>query len=232
MGKKIFISYKYGDSDVDNTYGPDGTQTYTVRDYVTIIQNALNDKTDNIYKGESDGEDLSKLSNDTIWEKLKNRIYDSTLTIIMVSKGMREQGIEEKYQWIPQEISYSLKEMKRKNKNGDLITSRTNALLAVILPDKNGDYSYFVTDKNCCEAGCRCFNSYSNSIFSIMASNLFNIISFEEEKCGYGRVLYKGECNYMKCVKWDEFKDNMEQYIEEAYKIQSNQEDYDIHKEV
>ena len=73
MGKKIFVSYKYGDDQVENLSYYENS---TVRDYVTKFENAL-DSSDNIYKGESDGEDLSVLSDDTIWEKLKNRIYDS-----------------------------------------------------------------------------------------------------------------------------------------------------------
>lgn len=95
----------------------------------------MKNKTEHIYKGESDGEDLSQLSDDTIWEKLKNRIYDSTLTIVMLSKGMREKYKAEKHQWIPQEISYSLKEISRIDSSGNSVTSKTNALIAVIIPD-------------------------------------------------------------------------------------------------
>lgn len=91
MGRKIFISYKYADNDVENiTDDPGKWWTCTVRDYVDVIEETLKSKTDHIYKGESDGEDLSQLKDSTIWEKLKNRIRDSTLTIIMLSKGMRE----------------------------------------------------------------------------------------------------------------------------------------------
>lgn len=65
MGRKIFISYKYADNDVYNIteklYG------CTVRDYVDKIETTI-DSSDHIYKGESDGEDLSQLSEDTIWK--------------------------------------------------------------------------------------------------------------------------------------------------------------------
>ena len=110
MGHKIFVSYKYADDDVKNL---NYSENSTVRDYVTELENRI-DSSNHIFKGESEGEDLSNLSEDTIWEKLKNRIYDSTLTIVFISPKMKEEGNSDRNQWIPWEISYSLKETKRK----------------------------------------------------------------------------------------------------------------------
>lgn len=73
MGRKIFVSYKYRDNNVENIIGMDGkVGLCTVRNYVDKLEEILKDKAEHIYKGESDGEDLSQLSDDTIWEKLKN----------------------------------------------------------------------------------------------------------------------------------------------------------------
>lgn len=232
MGRKIFVSYKFADNNVKNINGTGLFSTCTVRDYVNKVEEVLKDKTEHIYKGESDGEDLSQLSEDTIWNKLRDRIYDSTLTIVMISKGMRESYKEEKHQWIPREISYSLKEQSRKNKNGDPVTSKTNAFLAVILPDMNGDYDYFVTNKSCCNGGCVSYNTGSNTIFSIMKNNMFNIKNPNKRECDNGDTVYRGECNYMKCVKWDDFSKDMEKYINAAYDIQDNVDNYYICKEV
>lgn len=102
-GNKIFISYKYKDNQVLNLKADDNS---TVRDYVDKLETLLK-STNHIYKGESDGEDLSCLSEETIWEKLKTRIYDSTITIVVISPGMRELGKNDKEQWIPREVSYS-----------------------------------------------------------------------------------------------------------------------------
>ncbi|WP_219620199.1 TIR domain-containing protein [Brachyspira pilosicoli] len=168
MGKKIFVSYKYYD---DQVYDIKKDGSTIVRDYVSIFENKLKNSYD-IYKGEHDNEDLSDLSEDTIWEKLKNKIYDSSVTVIFISPGMKEAGKKEKNQWIPWEISYSLKEISRKNTNNENVTSRTNAMVAVVLPDNNNSYSYYLENKTCCSTGCRMH--HTNILFSIIKKNMFN----------------------------------------------------------
>lgn len=233
MGRKIFISYKYADNNVENiTSNKSIWGACTVRNYVDKIEQNLKDKTDHIYKGESDGEDLSQLASSTIWGKLKDRIYDSTLTIILLSKGMKESFKEEKYQWIPQEISYSLKEVSRKDKNGNPVTSRTNALLAVVLPDVNGAYDYFTYKRTCCEKGCTVYESDSAYIFDIMKGNLFNQKTPIRNSCDTGAIVYQGDPSYMYCVKWSDFVNNMETYIDKAYMLQDKHEEYNIQKEI
>ena len=89
-----------------------------------------------VYKGEHDGEDLSKLSENTIWEKLKDKILDSTVTIVFISSNMRETYKPDKEQWIPWEIAYSLREQMRSDR-----ISHTKAILGVVLPNRYGDTS-------------------------------------------------------------------------------------------
>lgn len=226
MGKKIFVSYKFADSRVKNL---SFYENLTVRDYVTKFEEIV-DPSDDIYKGESDGEDLSKLSEETIWKKLKDRIYDSSITVVFISPGMKESGKTEKNQWIPWEISYSLKEVSRKNKNGDAVTSRSNAMVAVVLPDENGSYSYYLESRNCCENGCT--THHTDKLFTILRKNKFNLKDANKKVCDTGSTIWYGECSYIKAVKWSDFISNYSTYIESASKRQDNIDDYEICKEV
>ena len=136
MGRKIFVSYKYWDHNVEYLSGYSSSYP-KARDYVDWIENYFDNESDHIYKGEGNDEDLSDKSEDYIWRELKDRIYDSTVTIVLISPGMKELGKWERNQWIPWEISYSIREMTRGG-----YTSRSNAILAVVLPDRNESYDY------------------------------------------------------------------------------------------
>lgn len=228
MGHKIFVSYKYYDDNVRKI-----TRNFqnkdTARDYVDELARYISDTSDHIYKGEEDGDDLSHLSKSVIWEMLKNRIYDSSLTIILISAGMKDAK-PDKEQWIHWEISYSLKEPSRKNKNGDSVTSKSNALLAVILPDRDGSYAYYTYEKTCCAQGCRLLKT--DHLFEIMKENMFNLKNPNTSNCSDGSVVYYGESSYIKSVKWDDFVKTPETYIKNAYEIQENIDAYNIKKEV
>ena len=182
MGRKIFVSYKYADDQVENLSIWSNT---TVRDYITEFEGLI-DSTDHIYKGESDDEDLSALSEETIWQKLKDRIYDSSITIVFISPGVKENGKTDLEQWIPWEVYYSLKEVSRKNKNGDPVTSNTNAMVAVVLPDTNGSYSYYLESKSCCVSACT--THYTGKLFQIIKDNKFNLKNPSKKTCEIGRA--------------------------------------------
>lgn len=220
MGKKIFISYKYADSKVKNLTGMYGTR---VRDYVDIIQDKIGKE--HINKGEKDGEDLSNFKDSTIASKLRDKIYDSSVTIVLISKGMKEEFVDERDQWIPWEISYSLREYDRNGRK-----SRANAILAVVIPDENGEYNYYIEDKKCCLAGCRLLKT--DTLFSIMRRNMFNIKKPEFKECAINNNVYLNEASYIKSVKWDDFITNYDKYINEAIEINNNRELYEIYKNI
>ena len=217
MGKKIFVSYKYSDKNVNPVNGIIDT---TVRDYVDILQNKI-DSSDHIYKGEDDGEDLGSLADATIGSKLGDKIFDSNVTIVLISKGMKELN-EEKEQWMPWEVSYSLREQTR---NG--ITSKSNAILAVVLPDEYGSYEYFITYDHQCNS-----NTLNTSfLFAILRENMFNLKNPETKDCN-GNKIYYGYSSYIHTVKWDNFIANISKWIDVAMEIWKNRDNYDIRKNV
>ena len=229
MGRKIFVSYKYADTNVKNISG-NYYPADTVRTYVDKLADYISETSDHIYKGEDDGEDLSKLSESTIWEKLKDRIFDSTLTIVMISPNMRETWKADRDQWIPWEISYSLKEPSRKTRSGKIVSSSSNAMLAIVIPDMQGNYSYYTYNNNCCQTTCRTLKTYT--LFEIMRNNMFNIKSPNADVCNNNSKIYHGDSSYITSVKWEDFVKDPEGYIRKAYDIQSKIDQYKIAKEV
>lgn len=135
MGRKVFVSYKYTDYNVKEL--PTATPPTWPCDYVDYIQRYVLSN-DDIYKGEKSDEDISTWTDDQIWSHLKGKIYDSSITIVLISPNMKEPCKWQRSQWIPWEISYSLRETARNDR-----TSHSNAILGVILPDKNGSYNYY-----------------------------------------------------------------------------------------
>lgn len=223
MGHKIFVSYKYADDTVANL---PGQQNSTVRDYVDELEKYF-DSSSHIYKGEKDGEDLSLLEEETIWSKLRDRIFDSTMTVVFISPGMKEAGEKEKNQWIPWEVSFSLRTTTRKNQNGDTYTSKPNAMLAVVLPDEKGAYTYFLEKKSCCTSTCTIH--HKSKTFEIIAKNMFNSKTASKYVCNDGSTIWRGEFSYIASVKWCDFISSIESYIDSAYQRQKNIDDYDIH---
>jgi hypothetical protein len=191
-----------------------------------MLEDYFNNTDFAIYKGESDDEDLSNLSDDVIWEKLKDRIYDSSVTIVMISPNMKEDRRRDRSQWIPWEISYSLKETTRNDR-----TSCSNAILAVVLPDKNGRYDYFIIDNNCGNY-CNCRILKTDTLFEILRENMFNQINKTKIDCDKMRNVYTGESSYIKAVNWVNFIYCPEEYIKQAIEIKKRIDEYDIKKEV
>ena len=227
MGYKIFVSYKYHDTSVYplKGYVDEILSPTKVRDYVDKLESYF-DKTSNIYKGESEGEDLSDLSDDAIWENLKPRIYDSSATIVLISPRMKEQYKAERNQWIPWEIAYLLRETTRGDK-----TSHSNAVLAVILPDRNNEYFYY-SSPQACFGGCSCIHYQTESLFSILKNNMFNQRYPKRKFCEEGKNVFLGDYSYVLSVNWCDFIRSPMYYIDHAVQIKEHIEDYDISKEV
>jgi hypothetical protein len=213
MGKKIFISYKYADSQVRPFTGIYRT---TVRDYVDVLQGKI-DRSDHINKGENDGEDLGSLADSTIGSKLGDKIFDSSVTIVFISKGMKD-NTPETDQWIPWEISYSLRQQSR---NGQV--SKTNAVLGVVLPDNFGSYDFYYQNN----PDCNSVTHFTTQLFTILRENMFNMKNPQLRTCN-GTTIHEGESSYIRTVKWDDFINNINHYIDVAVEIWKNRNNYEI----
>lgn len=104
MARKTFISYKYTDS-------------CNLRD---AIINSLRDDA-RFYKGEKEYNDLSRDNDSKIQNYLKEMIFDTSVTIVIVSQNMKQSD------WVEWEIKYSLKNVSR-----DQRISKTNGIICVI----------------------------------------------------------------------------------------------------
>ena len=224
MGHKIFISYKYADSSVLHLERTPWYEITTVRHYVDELQDKLEEGS-HINKGEKDGEDLSNFKDSTIASKLRDKIYDSSVTVVLISPCMFDRYKSEKEQWIPWEISYSLREATRCDR-----TSRTNGILAVVLPDSAGNYDYMLEKKTCCQSNCNLW--HTDKLFKILRLNMFNKYEQIEVSCEKGDKVYRGFSSYIHMIKWDSFINNLNFWIETAISIRDNRDAYELHVNV
>jgi hypothetical protein len=213
MGRKVFVSYKHGDNSV---------QGGTARDYVDYLsENTLKN---DVYKGEYN-EDLSAFKDDTIKNRLKDKIHDSSVTLVLISPNMKDSYKNESDQWIPWEISYSLKEIMRNDK-----TSHTNGVLGVVLPDMYGNYDYFFKEDIC--RFCNSYEVQADKLFQILKNNMLNAKKLTFSNCLYCDSYAEGRRSYIEYVKWHYFISNKDYYLNRTVSIRDDRKSYNITKEV
>lgn len=140
MAHKTFISYKY-------------SEAQSLRD--RIIDAMGDDST--YYKGEtSESPDLTDISTENIKKHLRDMMYDTSFTIVILSPHMKES------KWIDWEIEYCLKLETRKNR-----TSRRNGVVGVIMK-VNGSYEWFKYTVQKPD-GCKVNNYHTNLLYNIIS---------------------------------------------------------------
>ncbi|MFA6376235.1 MAG: TIR domain-containing protein [Candidatus Paceibacterota bacterium] len=225
MARKIFVSYKYGDQSVQHIPRNGEDDPTTARHYVDVLQAYL-DANDHINKGEDDGEDMSGFKDETIASNLRDKIYDSSITVVLISKNMKDYSTPEVDQWIPWEIAYSLREKTRADRK-----SRTNAMLAVVIPDENGSYEYFIQPMGCTHCGS--IKWKQDTLFQILGKNMFNRKQPKTTVCPNGvcGILHTGDDHsYIYPIEWNKFISDINYYLNHATKLNENIDDYNIEK--
>ena len=200
MARKTFISYKY-------------SEAQKVRD--DIIEALGEDAS--YYKGETaDSPDLTDSSTENIKENLKDMIYDTSVTIVIISPQIKES------KWIDWEIEYSLKEISRSDR-----TSRTNGIIGVI-KKVNNSYSWIVSHSSY-EDGCKPRNIDSTLLYDIINNNRYNQEppKYICEKC---KTIDKLNGSYISLIEQDDFLADPDKYIENAYEKASEIDSYKISK--
>lgn len=202
MARKTFISYKFSDA-------------RGVRD--RIIESLGNGAS--YYRGEtSDSPNLTDLKTETIKKKLKDMIYGTSVTIVVLSPDMLDS------EWIPWEIEYSLKEQKR----GD-VHSHANGIVAVI-KKANGSYSWIKTS-NLQADGCNTLSYDLDKVPDIIKENRMNQtpIVYACENC---KSVDRLTGSYISFISEDDFLANPSRYIENAYSKSKKLDNYDVTKTV
>lgn len=221
MAHNVFVSYKFKDNNVQHLYGCFPT---TARDYVNKIEEYLAQE-GHIYYGEHDDEDLSNYTDEQIWNILKDKIYPTTCTIVLISPQMKNNYAQDRSQWIPWEVCYSIRETTR----GDR-TSRRNGILAVVLPDQNGSYEYALSNRSCCLNGCVCYNR--DWLFTILKENMFNQKEPIKRICEKQDTISYGEYSYIPMITWRQFVSDVSGQIERVERIKDRANEYQLHLSV
>lgn len=192
MAHETFISYKYSDA-VD------------VRD--RIYQNM--GEYAKFYRGENGfSPNKSDDSDDAIWNYLKDMIWGTSVTIVVLSPEMLNSS------WIEDEISYSLKKISR-----DGTQSKRNGVVAVI-KKVNGSYNWFKYTINYPDGHSS--NGYQEEkIFKIIKENRCNQYP-PVYICDRCKTIDSLSGSYIAYVEEDEFIRNMDKYIENAYQKSLN----------
>lgn len=201
MAHKTFISYKY-------------SEAQGLRDDIIA---ALGEDA-SYYQGEtSDSPDLTDTSTENIKKNLKDMMYNTSVTIVIISPNMK------KSKWIDWEIEYCLKSITRKDR-----TSHTNGVVGVIMK-YNGGYSWLKTTSNC-DDGCTSSSYDSDKMYDIINDNRFNQ-NLKVYSCETCKTVNSLTGSYIALVEEEDFLNDPQKYIDNAYdKSENDGKGYDLRK--
>ena len=192
MAHKTFISYKY-------------SEAQELRD--AIIKAMGEDAS--YYQGEtSDSPDLTDTSTENIKKHLRDMMFDTSVTIVIISPHMKES------KWIDWEIEYCLKKNPRKNR-----TSQRNGVVGVIMKvDGSYDWFRYTIIK---EDGHQVSGYNEEFVYPIISKNRINQdpMVYHCEKC---KSINSLTGSYISFVDEDTFLKDIDTYINNAYSKSEN----------
>lgn len=198
MAYKTFISYKY-------------SEAKNLRD--RIVKSLGEDA--KYYLGEtSKSPNLSDRTTEYIKIKLKEMIYTTSVTIVVISPNMKSSN------WIDWEIEYSLKQTKR----GDR-TSGTNGVLGVVMK-YNGSYSWLRPTINNAD-GHTAIQTKNEFLYDIISQNRFNQEPIEYT-CEICENVDSLTGSYISLVNEEDFFKEPNKYIDNAYNKSKKIYNYNI----
>ena len=202
MARKTFVSYKY-------------SEARNIRDRIIV---ALGD--DAIYyQGEqSDSPDLTDTSTENIKNKLKDMMFNTSVTIVVVSPKIIQS------KWIDWEIEYSLKEISRDGR-----TSKTNGIVGVVMKI-NGGYDWLIT-KTKKDDGCTTRNIDSSKLYEIINNNRYNLQTDDHFTCNHCKTYSQLDGSYISLVDEEDFITDPNKYIENAYSKSQSLDNYKLSKQ-
>lgn len=198
MAHKTFISYKYSEAKI-------------LRDKIVT---SLGDDA-KYYRGEtSESPNMSDKTTDYIKDSLKDMIYSTSVTIVVLSPDMKQS------EWIDWEIEYSLKRIKRGDRS-----SGANGVLGVVMK-YNGDYSWLrPTAKK--SDGHTSIQTKNEFLYEIIHQNRFNQDPLEYS-CNVCKNIDSLTGSYISLVNEEDFIKNPNKYIDNAYDKSKNISNYDL----
>ena len=187
MARKTFISYKYSEA----------------QDLRNRILCALGDDAV-YYQGEtSDSPDLTDRSTEAIKRSIRDMMYDTSVTIVIVSPNFAQS------KWIDWEIQYCLSEFARRGR-----TSQTNGVVGVI-QNHSGDCRWLVSYETRPD-GCQARSIDPSRLYPIINNNRFNA-RHPVYVCGNCKTFDLLSGSYISLVEEGDFLHNPKRYIENAY---------------
>lgn len=201
MARETFISYKY-------------SEAQDLRD--EILKSLGDDAV--YYKGETtESPDISNTTVDNIKNNLKNMIFGTSVTIVIISPNITSS------KWIDWEIEYSLKEYKR-----GTTTSRTNGLVGVIMKI-DGSYDWLVSSHINAD-GCSSRRIDSSKLYNIINNNRYNLTSEDKYCCPECKSYDQLSGSYISLIEEHRFLEDPSYYIENAYEKSKQTSNYDLTK--